>query len=576
MIETPKEAAGRLARAAIRGDFKPEALHTYTDENGEPIYWRIRARLADGSKWIRPMRKNGSGCELGEPEFPNGKPLYRLHELAAKPGAPVWYVEGENCADKLARLGVLATTAGSASSDEAADFVPLKGRTVTLWPDNDAPGIAHGERVAEKLRSLGCHVTAIDVAALALPEGGDVVNWIKAHPNATAADLAKLPRVRAATEAPTGDSVLVRLIRGSELEPKPIAWLWRDFLARGKLHIIAGAPGAGKTTITLALAATVTCGGRFPDGTQAEPGNVLIWSGEDDPKDTLLPRLIAMGADLSRIYFVGDIQAEGKARPFDPARDMAALEVEAARVGDVRLLIVDPIVNAVAGDSHKNTETRRALQPVVDLAARLGAAALGVSHFSKNTAGRDPVERVTGSVAFGALPRIIFGAAKSTEENGQTRRLFVRAKSNIGPDGGGFNYALEQVDVPGFPGLLASRVAWGHSLDGTALELLAVAEAVGDSEERGALTEVTDWLRDLLTEESGPMDKREIIRLARDNGFSERTIYRARDKLGVHIRTTGFGKAKRSVWSILPMLPTNNDGKNGNIGSVQAGEPEAF
>ncbi|MBI4191555.1 MAG: hypothetical protein HY525_13580 [Betaproteobacteria bacterium] len=166
------------------------------------------------------------------------------------------------------------------------------------------------------------------------------------------------------------------------------------------------------------------------------------------------------------------------------------------------------------------------------------------------------------------MPRIIFGAAKSTEENGQTRRLFVRAKSNIGPDGGGFNYALEQVDVPGFPGLLASRVAWGQPLDGTALELLAVAEAVEDSEERGALTEVTDWLRDLLAEESGTMDKREIVRLARDNGFSERTIYRARDKLGVHVRTTGFGKGKRSVWSILPILPTKNDGKNGKIGTV--------
>src|SRR5262245_41062661 len=117
-----REEARRLASAAISGTFHPEALHCYTDASRDPIYWRIRAGLEDGSKWIRPMRRNGEGCELGEPEFPDGKPLYRLHELAAKPVAPVWYVEGENCADALARLGPLATTTGSASSDERADF----------------------------------------------------------------------------------------------------------------------------------------------------------------------------------------------------------------------------------------------------------------------------------------------------------------------------------------------------------------------------------------------------------------------------------------------------------------------
>lgn len=374
-------------------------------------------------------------------------------------------------------------------------------------------------------------------------------------------------RVRGVPVTHADDNVRVSLIRGNDIQPEPIHWLWNGWLARGKLHIIAGAPGTGKTTLALRLAATITAGGHLPDGTRAEPGNVLIWSGEDDPADTLLPRLLAMGADRKRIYFVGNVLADGIPRPFDPARDIQALAHEAARIGDVRLLIVDPVVNAVPGDSNKNAETRRALQPIVDLAAQLDAAALGVSHFSKNTAGRDPVERVTGSVAFGALPRVIFGTAKTTDEQGQIRRLFVRAKSNIGPDGGGFDFTLEQVEVPGFPGLLASCVTWGQPLHGTALELFAVAESASDGEERGALAEVTDWLRDLLAEESGMMDKRDIIRLARDNGFSERTVYRARDKLGVHVRTTGFGKDKRSLWSILPMLPTKNDGRNGKIGT---------
>src|SRR4051812_44819998 len=97
------------------------------------------------------------------------------------------------------------------------------------------------------------------------------------------------------------EGVTVNLVRASDLKAEPIDWLWRGYLACGKLHIIAGAPGAGKTTIALSFAAILTSGGRWPVGTRARPGNVLIWSGEDDAKDTLLPRLIAMGADTNRV-----------------------------------------------------------------------------------------------------------------------------------------------------------------------------------------------------------------------------------------------------------------------------------
>ena len=114
--ETPKEAARRLAAGAIRDGYEPQALHAYTDRDGKPLYWRIRAKnRATGDKWIRPMRLNGAGYELKEPEFPGGKPLYRLHEIAARPAEPVFVVEGEWCADALAALGLLATTSGGAA-----------------------------------------------------------------------------------------------------------------------------------------------------------------------------------------------------------------------------------------------------------------------------------------------------------------------------------------------------------------------------------------------------------------------------------------------------------------------------
>ena len=112
----------------------------------------------------------------------------------------------------------------------------------------------------------------------------------------------------------------VVLVNGSDLTPEPVRWLWEYWLALGKLHILAGAPGQGKTTIAIACMATATIGGRWPDGSRCEAGNVLMWSGEDDPADTLLPRLMAAGADRSKCYFVQGTRLDGELQPFDPAR----------------------------------------------------------------------------------------------------------------------------------------------------------------------------------------------------------------------------------------------------------------
>lgn len=171
---------------------------------------------------------------------------------------------------------------------------------------------------------------------------------------------------------------------------------------------MAGAPGQGITTIALAVAATLTNGGKWPDQTRAKRGKVLIWSGEDDPSDTLKPRLLAAGADIGQCFFIaGRKDKDGVLQAFDPANDMQALEDAANSMGNVKLLIIDPIASAVAGDSYKNTEVRRALQPVVDLATRLGAAVLGITHLSKGGAGVDPAMRVLGSVAFTAVARVV-------------------------------------------------------------------------------------------------------------------------------------------------------------------------
>jgi putative DNA primase/helicase len=339
----------------------------------------------------------------------------------------------------------------------------------------------------------------------------------------------------------------VELIDGASIKPEAVSWLWEGYLARGKLHVLAGAPGTGKTMIALALAATVSTGGRWPDGTHCEPGNVLIWSAEDDIADTLVPRLIAMGADMHKIRFVGDKSTMEGREPFDPARDMPMLLRTVAGAGEINLLIVDPIVSAVAGDSHKNAEVRRGLQPLVDVGHKLGAAVLGISHFSKGTAGREVTERVTGSLAFGALARVVLAAAKRSEDDGGGR-ILARAKSNIGPDGGGFAYDLAPGTVTGHPGIAVHVLQWGNAIEGSARELLASAEDAGDPGERNASDDAASWLATLLTEEGGQVDRRAVMRAAQAMGFKERTVHRARETLGLVVVQTGFGKDKRSVW----------------------------
>jgi putative DNA primase/helicase len=327
------------------------------------------------------------------------------------------------------------------------------------------------------------------------------------------------------------DSVL--LACGADLTPQPVRWLWQYWLALGKLHILAGAPGQGKTTIALAMAATVTIGGRWPDGSRCEAGNVLIWSGEDDPADTLLPRLLASGADRSRCHFIKGAMRGGEVVPFDPARDLQQLRQAIDHIGGIRLLIVDPVVSAVTGDSHKNTEVRRALQPLVDMADACNCAVLGITHFAKGGQGTDPAQRVVGSVAFTAVARIVMVAAKVKGEEGQDARILARGKSNIGPDDGGFEYHLEQREpIPGIP---ASCIAWGKAVQGTARELLTDPDDQPQEDSSDAAELLRAELDSVIWTSSD-----EAAKPLKAAGFSKKQIWAASKKVGVMRKKDGM------------------------------------
>lgn len=382
--------------------------------------------------------------------------------------------------------------------------------------------------------------------------------------NAVVQDLA---RAAAVADAPA-----VRLIRGDAVALEPVRWLWPGFLPAGMLTILGGAPGCGKTTIALSLAAIVTSGGTWPDGSRGNTaGDVIVWSGED-AHAVLSARLVAMGADMLRVHFIDGLTgSDGEA--FDPGRDMPLLEATAERLAAPRLLILDPIVSAVAGDSHKGAEVRRSLQPVVALAQRLGCAVIGVTHFSKGTAGRDPAERITGSIAFAALARLVLVAAKvKADADGEPRRVLVRAKSNIGPDDGGFAYSLDRIEVA--PEVEGQRVVWLEALEGSARDVLAEAETDPDGDdESSALAEAVQFLRSELRD--GPKPAKAIFREARDAGHSERTIKRAKAEL----QAESVKEKAGWVWA-LPVKGANsangaNDSKAQTAGTVANGSKNA-
>ncbi|WP_113061949.1 ATP-binding protein [Paraburkholderia tuberum] len=348
--------------------------------------------------------------------------------------------------------------------------------------------------------------------------------------------------------APPSEAVLLQC--AADVKPQPVTWLWPDWLPAGKLTILAGASGTGKTTLAHALAAVVTRGGTWPDGTAcAHPGEVLMWSSEDDPADTLVPRLMAAGADLPKVHFVRNVaKTGGELVPFDPARDMPILSERISSMGGARLLIVDPVLSAIGGDAHRANDVRRDLQPLVDLAARHGCAVIGISHFSKGSKGNAPVERVIGSQAFGALARMVLVTAK--DETAE-RRILARAKSNIAPDDGGFGYVLNRVEVQA--GIVANAVTWGEAIEGNARDILGEVEQDGD-ERRTLRDEAREFLAGLLAD--GPMNASRIRRDADGAGYSWSTMHRAAHELNVERVKQGMKDGWR--WA----LPKISDGED--------------
>jgi hypothetical protein len=247
----------------------------------------------------------------------------------------------------------------------------------------------------------------------------------------------------------------------ADIEPQRIEWLWQHRFALGKLSLIAGYGGLNKSTLTLDMACRVTTGAEWPHNEGNAPlGNVVLLSAEDDPADTIVPRIMAMGGDRKRIHLVKAayvVTDDGPKRTWvSLQRDVELLQIMMMKLGNVKLVIIDPI-NAYMGgagtlDTHRDSDVRGVLAPLHDMATSLHCAVVLVTHLTKSSSEQRAISKVIGSQAYTAAARSVWMVTlpPETEESGppdEDLRWFLHGKNNLARKAPGLSYRVVERKV---------------------------------------------------------------------------------------------------------------------------------
>lgn len=481
--------------------------------------------------------------------------LYRLPELSTTDSAqPVFVCEGEKDADNVASLGLVSTTAPGGGSKGKSKWreeynESLRGRRVVILPHNDEPGRVHAQAVARSVAAA-----AVSVKVLELPElpddGGDVSDWLGA--GGTAERLLEL--VDAAPERKPGDDPAPddrpAIVRLCDVAPRPLEWLWPGRIPLGKLSLICGDPGTGKSLLVADLAARVSAGLAWPDApAHRAAGDVWLISLEDDLADTIRPRLDAAGAAVSRVHALPEV--------FSLDAHLAQLDSALARTEGARLLVIDPIAACLGKvDSHKNADVRGALAPLALMAARRSVAVVCIHHLNKSAIG-PALYRAAGSLAFAAAARAVWLVAMDRDD--KRRRLLLPIKNNLAEALTGLAYCIE-----GDEARAVGRIVWDpRPIDASADEALAVLTP-DDSHQQTLVEEAKEWLLEVMQGE--PIGWDEVIKLA-GKEHKEGTLRKARKVLqdaGIIAKEKrGNGRGSKWLWSLtdrsLPLFAGLND-----------------
>lgn len=319
-----------------------------------------------------------------------------------------------------------------------------------------------------------------------------------------------------------------------QVQPQEVRWLWPGMIPRGKLTVIAGDPGLGKSFLTLAMASLASRGAAFPgadaSGTSTPLASILL-SAEDDPADTIRPRLEKMGADLTKVIVMdGVVDAQDRCREFVIGENVAELRDLVLSTPDLGLIVVDP-VSAYVGesDSYNNAHVRAMLKPLSDLAADTGVAVVLVTHLRKSEAAK-VLHKAMGSLAFTAAARCVLVVVRDQDDN--DLRLVLTAKSNLSNDRLGYSYRL--VD---------GALVWGDSVQGTADEVISGRREGGTDTRRDRQDELARRIHAVIAVDESCASAF-VDTLAREVGVA-RSIYSSRKFKDAHGLET---RRKNGVW----------------------------
>jgi RecA-family ATPase len=537
--------------------------HTY-QRSGKPVRVKIKFSSGGFANWYRVIDQGREGWQSGKPDGYLPCPYVGAldpfdPELR---GDVLYWPEGEKDCDTLGRLALPAFTFGGTGDglpDGVIEYV--RGRQLVILADNDPSGQDHAARKAALAHRVAASVKVLQFSEL--PLGGDVSDFLK---HRTVEELeqrvAEAPVWAPVVSAGDASSCLkpgraLVTCALSDVVPEKVEWLWPGRVALGKLTMIAGEPGLGKSQLSIAIAATVTTGAPWPENDGHAPsGSVIILSAEDGIADTIRPRFDAAGGDPSRVTVIRAVQAAGAGgsgrQPFNLAADLALLEEEIKLRCDVRLVLIDPVSSYLGKiDSHKNTEVRSVLEPIGDMAERLRVAVLAITHLSKSDG--KAINRVVGSIAFVAAARATFAVVADPDDEAGLRRLLLQVKNNIAPPQPGLAFRLVQQEVA--PGVIGSAVAWDCSTPVTTTVDRALKGSATD-EDRTAKDDAVEFLQEILA--SGPADVLDIEAEARAAAMLSETrrlkeskpFRAAADKLHVIKKRHGFGPGARVQWSL--------------------------
>jgi putative DNA primase/helicase len=323
----------------------------------------------------------------------------------------------------------------------------------------------------------------------------------------------------------------------SDTTPEITEWIWYRYLPKKRLAILAGVGSAGKSTLTLSMAATISCGGRWPDGSDCPQGKVLLWSGEDLWTEDVVPRLAAMGANPNNIFNIeAAIDDKGNKIPFNAVRDVPRITEILQAYPGIALVIISPLVSLVKGDMNATNITRDGLQSLVDMAQQTSVCVLGITHFRKDSEGQIPVHRVMGSAAFTQLPRVVMGVVKSGDG---LRRALAVIKGNNGKETlGAIEYEIKGKEVTynnvTVSADLCSIVEWHGHVPGNAHDVFNDIEEVQDKyiTQLPKVDEAMRLLQTLLAN-GATLSKAEMYAEATKAGITSTAISRAIKQLGV-------------------------------------------